>query len=92
MDSPDFDTLLVRWYNGELSAEEIDAVAAWLTESAENRARAQEIYNICFASQMHFGQKRFDAGAALQKVSFKVSALQTESASIPWTEKTLMTV
>lgn len=79
MDSPDFDTLLVRWYNGELSAEEIDAVAAWLTESAENRARAQEIYNICFASQMHSGQKRFDAGAALQKVNFKISALRSRN-------------
>jgi ferric-dicitrate binding protein FerR (iron transport regulator) len=70
----DLDTLLVRWYNGDLSTEEIGVVAAWLQESPENRARAQEIYNKCFDAQVRSGQNRFDANAALQKVNFKLSA------------------
>ncbi len=78
----DYDTMLVRWYNGELSADEIDTLAAWLREAEENRLHAQEIYNICFAADTAGAPKRFDAEAALKKTQSRIAAA--------WNKKTLM--
>ncbi|MBQ3659400.1 MAG: FecR domain-containing protein [Bacteroidales bacterium] len=78
----DYDTMLVRWYNGELSADEIDTLAAWLREAEENRLHAQEIYNICFAADTAGVPKRFDAEAALKKTQSRIAA--------GWNKKTLM--
>lgn len=63
-----YEKMLVRWYDGKLSADEIDLLAAWLRESPENRAQAQRIYDLCFAAEMRSAQDRFDTGEALRKV------------------------
>ena len=72
--NPDYDSMLVRWYNGELSSVEIDALAAWLRESVQNREHAQEVYDICFAADTSRAQGRFDADAALKKTQARIAA------------------
>ena len=75
----DYDTMLVRWYNGELSADEIDTLAAWLREDKENRLHAQEIYDICFAADTAGAPSRFDAEAALKKTQSRISAARSQN-------------
>lgn len=78
----DYDTMLVRWYNGELTADEIDTLAAWLRESNENRLHAQEIYDICFAADTAGAPSRFDAEAALNKTQSRIAAARSKKAMV----------
>lgn len=78
----DYDTMLVRWYNGELSADEIDTLAAWLRKDKENRLHAQEIYDICFAADTAGAPSRFDAEAALKKTQSRISAARSKKAMV----------
>ena len=66
--------MLVRWFDGRLSPDEIDSLASWIRESPENRARAQHIYDICFAAKMHSAGDRFNTENALAKVHAEMSA------------------
>ena len=66
--------MLVRWFDGRLSPDEIDSLASWIRESPENRARAQHIYDICFAAKMHSAGDRFNTENALAKVHAEISA------------------
>ncbi len=77
-----YDTMLVRWYNGELSADEIDTLAAWLRESKENRLHAQEVYDICFAADTAGAPSRFDAEAALKKTQSRIAAARSKKAMV----------
>lgn len=77
-----YDTMLVRWYNGELSADEIDTLAAWLREAKENRLHAQEVYDICFAADTAGAPSRFDAEAALKKTQSRIAAARSKKAMV----------
>ncbi len=69
----DKDDLLVRWYDGKLSQEEIDALVSWMHEAPENREHARQIYDLCFAARIRAGEGRFDTDAALRKVHGEMS-------------------
>ena len=44
------ESLLVRYYNGELDEKEVQDIKAWIDASAANRKIASEVYHICFAA------------------------------------------
>ena len=44
------ESLLIRYYTGELSADEMAHLDSWMRASAENRKMAEQIYYLCFAT------------------------------------------
>lgn len=44
MDLPEIETLLVRYFNNELSSAEAEKVAAWIAGSEEHRKTAEHLY------------------------------------------------
>lgn len=68
--------LLVRYYNGELTAEETAEVGRWLRASGENRKIAEQVYYLCFASDALETKKRINTAAAFAKVRSRIRAAQ----------------
>lgn len=64
--------LLVRYYNGELSAAEIARIEGWMCASDANRKVAEQVYYLCFASDALETRQRIDAAAALGKVRRRI--------------------
>ena len=63
---------LIRYYNGELSAEEIKEVESWMNESDENRKLAEQVYYLCFAADAYEMKATVDTDAALKKVRGRI--------------------
>ena len=74
MEDTQMESLLVRYYNGELSAEDIDKVETWMKASASNMKLAEQVYYICFASDALDMKRRVDTGKAFRKVRGRISA------------------
>ncbi len=66
--------LLVRYYNGELTAAETAEVERWLRASAENRKIAEQVYYLCFASDALETKSRVDTAAAFARVCSRIRA------------------
>ena len=59
---------LIRYYNGELSSEEIIEVESWMNASAENMKTAEQVCYICFATDAYEMKTSVDTEKALRKV------------------------
>lgn len=66
--------LLVRYYNGELGAEQIAEVEAWMRASDANRKTAEQVYYLCFASDALQTKRHIDTAAALDSVRRRIRA------------------
>lgn len=73
MNESQIESMLFRWYSGELSAEEIKEVESWINESASNMKIAEQVYYICFASDALNTKKSIDTGAAFRKVRHRIA-------------------
>ena len=58
------ESLLVRYYNGELDKKEIQDIRAWIDASPDNRATAEDVYHICFAADAMRMEEKTDAAFA----------------------------
>ncbi|MCM1501611.1 MAG: DUF4974 domain-containing protein [Bacteroidales bacterium] len=74
MEHCNIEDLLIRYYDGELTSEEIKEAESWINESAENMKLAEQIYYICFASDAIKIQKEIDTDAAMKKVQRQIGA------------------
>ncbi len=72
MEETQMESLLVRYYGGELSTEEIREVETWMKASAANMKTAEQIYYICFASDALEAKKSIDTGKAYRKVRGRI--------------------
>lgn len=72
MEDIQMESLLVRYYNGELSAEEINEVETWMKASAANMKTAEQIYYICFASDALEAKTGIDTEKAFRKVHGRI--------------------
>jgi len=68
------EALILRCYTGEATDEEEIAFRQWFSNSKINRAKAEEIYKIYFASEMHNVSRGVSVEDALKKVSSKIYA------------------
>lgn len=71
--------LLVRYYNGELTVEEIAKVDRWIRASDSNRRIAEQVYYLCFASDALDMKRQVDTAAALDKVRRRIRAARWRS-------------
>lgn len=73
MNEAQIESMLIRYYNGELNAGEIKEVESWMNESASNMKIAEQIYYICFASDALQMKKSIDTSAAFRKVRHRIA-------------------
>ena len=62
------EALLLRYYSGEVTADEKVSIEQWLSKSEENRKMAKDIYYLCFAVDTLQTMKSVDSHEALIKV------------------------
>lgn len=74
MENNRIESLLIRYYDDDLSAKEIAEVEAWVASSDENRKLAERIYYLCFAADAGEARRRIDTPAALRKVKMRIRA------------------
>ncbi len=72
MEEGRIESLLVRYYNGELRADEVAQVEAWIRTSEENRRIAKQIYYLCFASDALDTKQHVDTAAAFDRVCRRI--------------------
>lgn len=68
--------MLVRYYNGELTAEQTAEVEAWVDRSSANRKTAEQVWYLCFAADALDAKRTTDTGAALRRVRTRIRAEQ----------------
>ncbi len=73
MDSQ-IESKLVRYYEGELDAEEIKEVEAWMKASPDNMKLAEQVYYICFAADAYEMKTTVDTHKAFEKVRKQILA------------------
>lgn len=66
------ESLLVRYYNGELDEKEEQDIKAWIDASAANRKIASEVYHICFAADSYMMETK--AGEALARTRKRIAS------------------
>lgn len=76
MEESRIEALLVRYYNGELTAEEVRAVEAWMQASEANRKTAEQVYYLCFAADALEAKRSVDTAAAFGKVRRRIRAMR----------------
>lgn len=64
--------LLVRYYDGTLTADEIAEVEAWIESSEDNRRAAEQIYTLCFAADALEAKQSVDTAAAFARVRRRI--------------------
>lgn len=68
----DMEGLLVRFYNGETTAEETARIERWMADADENRKIAEQVYYLCFASDALDARQRIDTAAAFRRVRSRI--------------------
>lgn len=68
----DMEGLLVRFYNGETTAEETARIERWMADADENRKIAEQVYYLCFASDALEARQRIDTPAAFRRVRSRI--------------------
>lgn len=66
------ETILLRYFAGELGTEENERVRLWILESEENEKLAQDIYYINFSMETLLTARDIDARMDLEKVNRRV--------------------
>lgn len=64
--------LLVRFYNGETTADESARIESWINQSADHRKIAEQVYYLCFASDALEARQQIDAEVALKRVRSRI--------------------
>ncbi len=67
---------LIRYYNNELSAEEIGEVESWMEASEENRELARQIYWLCYAGDTLRTMRSVDTDKALSNVNRRIAKVR----------------
>lgn len=67
---------LIRYYNNELSAEEIAEVESWMEASEENRELARQIYWLCYAGDTLRTMRSVDTDKALSNVNRRIAKVR----------------
>lgn len=70
----DMEGLLVRFYNGEATADETARVESWMQLSDDNRRIAEQVYYLCFAADALDARQRIDPRSALRRVRSRMRA------------------
>ncbi len=83
MDLPEIETLLVRYFNNELSSAEAEKVAAWIAGSEEHRKTAEHLY-INLAAEAERLHREIDPAEALRKVHAASGATVGTGRSTVW--------
>lgn len=68
----DMEGLLVRFYNGETTADESARIESWINQSADHRKIAEQVYYLCFASDALEARQQIDAEVALKRVRSRI--------------------
>lgn len=68
----DMEGLLVRFYNGETTAEETARVESWMQLSDDNRKIAEQVYYLCFAADALDAREQIDTAAAFKRVRLRI--------------------
>ena len=63
------ESLLIRYFSGEVNQDENIQVESWIASSDENKKIAKQVYYICFAADTLHTMKNTDAKKALANVS-----------------------
>ncbi len=63
---------MLRFYDGELSKEEIAEVEAWMNQNEENRKIAEQVFYLCFASDALDAKENIDEKSAYNKVRARI--------------------
>lgn len=74
MENSRMESLLIRYYNDDLTPAECAEVEAWMDSCEENRTLAGQIYSLCFAADALDAKQRIDTRAAFQKVRARIRA------------------
>lgn len=74
MEESRIEGLLVRYYNGDLTAEQIAQVEAWMRSSEQHRKTAEQVWYLCFAADALDARQRTDTAAALRRVRAHIRA------------------
>ncbi len=64
--------MLLRFYDGELSKDEIAEVEAWMNLNEENRKTAEQVFYLCFASDALDAKENIDEKSAYNKVRARI--------------------
>ncbi len=80
MEESRMEGLLVRYYDGRLTTEELAEVERWMRASDANRKTAEQIYYLCFASDALETKRRTDTAGAFAKVRRRIRAAWWRSA------------
>lgn len=80
------EALLLRYYSGEVTAEEKGSIEQWMSESEENRKMAKDIYYLCFAVDTLQTMKTIDSQEALRKVK-KVVKNRRQLSPFVWLQR-----
>lgn len=62
------EALILRYFTGEITAEERSNVEKWISESEQNRKLAKDIYYLYFAVDTLYTMKSVDSMQALKNV------------------------
>lgn len=74
MENNRIESLLVRYYDGNLTADETAEIENWMQQSDENRHMAEQIYYLCFAADALHTKQSVDTAAALGRVRRRIRA------------------
>ncbi len=72
MEVSEIESLLVRYFNEELSPSEAEKVSSWMAENDENRKTAEHIYYMVLASEAERMHREVDPSEALRKVRRRI--------------------
>ncbi len=72
MEESRMEGMLLRYYSGELTAEEIAEVEAWMNLCETNRKVAEQVYYLCFAADALDTRQQIDVAAAFARVRGRI--------------------
>ena len=71
------EALILRYFTGEITAEERSNVEKWISESEQNRKLAKDIYYLYFAVDTLYTMKSVDSKQALKNVKKRTAKRKT---------------
>lgn len=70
------EAVLLRYFSGQLGAEEQRAVERWLDESEENRKTGRDVCRLCLSADALATMRSVDSRRALQRVKKRIRPVQ----------------
>ena len=79
--------LLVRYYDGTATEEEVRKVEAWMNESAENRQNARRLYALLFATDTLRIMKGLDTEDSLRRTKRRIAMRHVRKLGWMWMQR-----